>query len=34
MMSNEVTIKVIQALDACGIAYLIESVREASTGSH
>ncbi len=36
MMSNEVTIKVIEALEDCGIAYMIyiESVREPSTGSH
>ena len=33
-MSNDVTIKVIEALDACGIAYLIDSAREPTTGSH
>jgi hypothetical protein len=33
MTSNEVTIKVIDALDACGIAYLIENVSEPSTES-
>ena len=34
MMSNEVTIKVIETLDACGIASMIENEREPSIGSH